>query len=140
MSAVSAGISEVLIKYTGKYVKIYFIMKLTYIWIDRVHIHNLDLQITSLTEIQLLNTFSCRIMAAATSAGDDFQSAQIFDAIKGALDDDGANLVKKVRMDFALLTILFVYLWFHQFSFLLTITLAINHDEYDIGKCIRRYW
>ena len=30
MSAVSAGISEVLIKYTGKYVKIYFIMKITY--------------------------------------------------------------------------------------------------------------
>ena len=29
MSAVSAGISEVLIKYTGKYVKIYFIMKIT---------------------------------------------------------------------------------------------------------------
>ena len=30
MSAVSAGISEVLIKYTGKYVKIYFIMKIAY--------------------------------------------------------------------------------------------------------------
>ena len=30
MSAVSAGISEVLIKYTGKYVKIYFVMKITY--------------------------------------------------------------------------------------------------------------
>ena len=30
MSAVSAGVSEVLIKYTGKYVKIYFIMKITY--------------------------------------------------------------------------------------------------------------
>ena len=30
MSAVSAGISEVLIKYTGKYVNIYFIMKITY--------------------------------------------------------------------------------------------------------------
>ena len=29
MSAVSAGISEVLIKYTGKYVNIYFIMKIT---------------------------------------------------------------------------------------------------------------
>ena len=29
MSAVSEGISEVLIKYTGKYVKIYFIMKIT---------------------------------------------------------------------------------------------------------------
>ena len=32
MSAVSAGISEVLIKYTGKYVKIYFIMKITFFW------------------------------------------------------------------------------------------------------------
>ena len=31
MSAVSAGISEVLIKYTGKYVKIYFIMKITFV-------------------------------------------------------------------------------------------------------------
>ena len=31
MSAVSAGISEVLIKYTGKYVKIYFIMKITFL-------------------------------------------------------------------------------------------------------------
>ena len=31
MSSVSAGISEVLIKYTGKYVKIYFIMKITYL-------------------------------------------------------------------------------------------------------------
>ena len=30
MSAVLAGISEVLIKYTGKYVKIYFIMKITF--------------------------------------------------------------------------------------------------------------
>ena len=30
MSAVSAGISEVLIKYTGKYVNIYFIMKITF--------------------------------------------------------------------------------------------------------------
>ena len=30
MSAVSAGISEVLIKYTGKYVEIYFIMKITF--------------------------------------------------------------------------------------------------------------
>ena len=33
MSAVSAGVSEVLIKYTGKYVKIYFIIKITYICI-----------------------------------------------------------------------------------------------------------
>ena len=33
MSAVSAGISEVLIKYTGKYVNIYFIMKITF------HVH-----------------------------------------------------------------------------------------------------
>ena len=32
MSAVSAGISEVLIKYTGKYVNIYIIMKITYIY------------------------------------------------------------------------------------------------------------
>ena len=32
MSAVSAGISEVLIKYTGKYVNIYFIMKITFSW------------------------------------------------------------------------------------------------------------
>ena len=31
MSAVSAGISEVLIKYMGKYVNIYFIMKITYL-------------------------------------------------------------------------------------------------------------
>ena len=31
MSAVLAGISEVLIKYTGKYVKIYFIMKITFL-------------------------------------------------------------------------------------------------------------
>ena len=31
MSAVSAGISEVLIKYTGKYVNICFIMKITYL-------------------------------------------------------------------------------------------------------------
>ena len=30
MSAVSAGISEVLIKYSGKYVNIYFIMKITF--------------------------------------------------------------------------------------------------------------
>ena len=30
MSAVSVGISEVLIKYTGKYVKIYFNMKITF--------------------------------------------------------------------------------------------------------------
>ena len=32
MSAVSAGTSEVLIKYTGKYVKIYFNMKITYFY------------------------------------------------------------------------------------------------------------
>merc|ERR1712002_1118639 len=38
------------------------------------------------------------IVAAATSAaGEDFQSAAIFNAIKGALDADGANLVKKVK-------------------------------------------
>ena len=30
MSAVLVGISEVLIKYTGKYVKIYFNMKITF--------------------------------------------------------------------------------------------------------------
>ena len=30
MSAVSVGISEVLIKYAGKYVNIYFIMKITF--------------------------------------------------------------------------------------------------------------
>ena len=30
MSAVSVGVSEVLIKYTGKYVKIYFIIKITF--------------------------------------------------------------------------------------------------------------
>ena len=31
MSAVLAGISELLIKYTGKYVKIYFNMKITFL-------------------------------------------------------------------------------------------------------------
>ena len=30
MSAVSAGVSEVLIKYTGKYVKIYIIIRITF--------------------------------------------------------------------------------------------------------------
>ena len=35
ISAVSAGVSEVLIKYTGKYVKIYFIIKITFIAIFR---------------------------------------------------------------------------------------------------------
>ncbi|XP_064101619.1 sterol carrier protein 2-like [Macrobrachium nipponense] len=37
------------------------------------------------------------IVAAATAAGGEFQSTQIFDAIKAALDADGANLVKKVK-------------------------------------------
>ena len=32
MPAVSAGVSEVLIKYTGKYVNIYFIMKITFLF------------------------------------------------------------------------------------------------------------
>ena len=31
MFGVSAGVSEVLIKYTGKYVNIYFIMKITFL-------------------------------------------------------------------------------------------------------------
>ena len=34
MSAVSVGISEVLIKYTGKYVNIYFIMKITFLGVQ----------------------------------------------------------------------------------------------------------
>ena len=36
MSAVSAGVSEVLIKYTGKYVKIYFIIKITFRTLCRI--------------------------------------------------------------------------------------------------------
>ena len=40
MSAVSAGISEVLIKCTGKYVKIYFIMKITYTYIHSIYVSN----------------------------------------------------------------------------------------------------
>ena len=40
MSAVSAGISEVLIKYTGKYVKIYFIMKITFLFSLKMIVEN----------------------------------------------------------------------------------------------------
>lgn len=38
-----------------------------------------------------------RIMAVATAAGEDFQSAAIFSAMKDAFNADGANLVKKVK-------------------------------------------
>ena len=44
MSAVLAGVSEVLIKYTGKYVKIYFIIKITYfkfIWVNSAIVWNI---------------------------------------------------------------------------------------------------
>jgi len=37
------------------------------------------------------------IVAAAAAAEEDFQSAAIFDGIKGVLDTNGANLVKKVK-------------------------------------------
>ena len=40
MSAVSAGISEVLIKYAGKYVNIYFIMKITFLLLSRTSAWN----------------------------------------------------------------------------------------------------